>query len=147
MVVLELEPVALVRENGIHYLCTKDAICICVSGRVWSKNPNTHENWEIEVVFRISGRGRVGADGLVTIFVIRIYIKRTFNHCKCPRTNLQPSNVTLTLFIDILNADLLLNYRQFGTRSSPELKVLYLEAMTCGRVLASSLTLSTTTAR
>jgi hypothetical protein len=27
-----------------------------------------HEDWEVEVVFRVSGRGRIGADGLVCIF-------------------------------------------------------------------------------
>ncbi|XP_013405149.1 protein ERGIC-53-like isoform X2 [Lingula anatina] len=33
-------------------------------GWVWSKNTNPHEHWEVEATFRISGRGRVGADGL-----------------------------------------------------------------------------------
>jgi Legume-like lectin family len=36
-----------------------------VLGSVWSKEVNTHEDWEAEVVFRVSGRGRIGADGLV----------------------------------------------------------------------------------
>jgi len=27
---------------------------------------NPHENWEVEVSFRVTGRGRVGADGLVS---------------------------------------------------------------------------------
>ncbi|XP_078056144.1 protein ERGIC-53-like [Mustelus asterias] len=34
------------------------------SGSVWAKNIFASENWEVEVSFRISGRSRVGADGL-----------------------------------------------------------------------------------
>ncbi|XP_066566878.1 protein ERGIC-53 isoform X1 [Amia ocellicauda] len=33
-------------------------------GSVWTKNIAMFENWEAEVTFRVSGRGRVGADGL-----------------------------------------------------------------------------------
>ncbi|XP_051866183.1 protein ERGIC-53 [Pristis pectinata] len=33
-------------------------------GSVWTKNKLSFENWEIEVTFRVTGRGRVGADGL-----------------------------------------------------------------------------------
>ncbi|ELU17604.1 hypothetical protein CAPTEDRAFT_19831 [Capitella teleta] len=33
-------------------------------GQVWSQERNTAENWEIEVAFRVQGRGRIGADGL-----------------------------------------------------------------------------------
>jgi len=36
-------------------------------GSVWTKEPNVHINWEIEIVFRINGRGRIGADGLVSM--------------------------------------------------------------------------------
>lgn len=28
---------------------------------------NSHENWEVEIDFRVTGRGRVGADGLVSV--------------------------------------------------------------------------------
>lgn len=28
-----------------------------------------HEDWEVEVVFRVNGRGRIGADGLVCILL------------------------------------------------------------------------------
>lgn len=38
-------------------------------GQVWSKMKNSNENWEVEVTFRISGRGRVGADGLVCFHI------------------------------------------------------------------------------
>ncbi|XP_077993301.1 protein ERGIC-53-like [Glandiceps talaboti] len=33
-------------------------------GYVWTKNTVPFDNWEVEIVFRVSGRGRVGADGL-----------------------------------------------------------------------------------
>ncbi|KAL0117531.1 hypothetical protein PUN28_010387 [Cardiocondyla obscurior] len=33
-------------------------------GAIWVKQPTTFDWWEIELVFRISGRGRIGADGL-----------------------------------------------------------------------------------
>lgn len=34
-------------------------------GSVWTKNIVNFEHWEAEVTFRVSGRGRMGADGLV----------------------------------------------------------------------------------
>lgn len=34
-------------------------------GAIWTKNKTDFDGWEIEVAFRISGRGRIGADGLV----------------------------------------------------------------------------------
>ena len=36
-----------------------------VLGRIWSKTPLTADNWLIELKLRITGRGRVGADGMV----------------------------------------------------------------------------------
>eukprot|EP00794_Sanderia_malayensis_P019390 gene19390-21315_t len=33
-------------------------------GSIWTKNKNTNEFWEIEVWFKVTGRGRVGGDGL-----------------------------------------------------------------------------------
>ncbi|XP_066255407.1 protein ERGIC-53 [Euwallacea similis] len=33
-------------------------------GAIWTKNPLVFEFWEVDVAFRISGRGRIGADGL-----------------------------------------------------------------------------------
>lgn len=35
-------------------------------GTVWTKNKVNFEHWEAEVTFRVSGRGRMGADGLVS---------------------------------------------------------------------------------
>uniref|UniRef100_A0A3B3XRV5 L-type lectin-like domain-containing protein n=1 Tax=Poecilia mexicana TaxID=48701 RepID=A0A3B3XRV5_9TELE len=37
-------------------------------GSVWTKNKVNFENWEAEVTFRVSGRGRMGADGLAVWF-------------------------------------------------------------------------------
>ncbi|CAL7950199.1 unnamed protein product [Xylocopa violacea] len=33
-------------------------------GAIWGKQPITFDWWEVELVFRITGRGRIGADGL-----------------------------------------------------------------------------------
>jgi hypothetical protein len=35
-------------------------------GRIWSKNTMTADNWLLEVKIRVNGRGRVGADGMVS---------------------------------------------------------------------------------
>lgn len=37
-------------------------------GSIWSNELSQFENWEVEVTFRISGRGRIGADGLAVWF-------------------------------------------------------------------------------
>uniref|UniRef100_A0A4W4EAK1 L-type lectin-like domain-containing protein n=1 Tax=Electrophorus electricus TaxID=8005 RepID=A0A4W4EAK1_ELEEL len=37
-------------------------------GSVWTKSPVTFDQWEAEVSFRVSGRGRTGADGLAIWF-------------------------------------------------------------------------------
>ncbi|KAA8584479.1 hypothetical protein FQN60_008264 [Etheostoma spectabile] len=37
-------------------------------GSVWTKNKVSFDNWEAEVTFRVSGRGRMGADGLALWF-------------------------------------------------------------------------------
>ena len=34
-------------------------------GAIWSKNPINFDYWEADISFRITGRGRIGADGLV----------------------------------------------------------------------------------
>ncbi|XP_055686391.1 protein ERGIC-53 isoform X3 [Lutzomyia longipalpis] len=33
-------------------------------GAIWTKSKTTFDWWDVEIVFRVSGRGRVGADGL-----------------------------------------------------------------------------------
>ncbi|NXR12126.1 LMAN1 protein, partial [Semnornis frantzii] len=37
-------------------------------GSVWTKNKSIFEYWEVEVTFRVTGRGRIGADGLAIWF-------------------------------------------------------------------------------
>ncbi|KAM3938327.1 protein ERGIC-53 isoform 1-T1 [Leptodactylus fuscus] len=37
-------------------------------GSVWTKSAPSFENWEVEVTFRVTGRGRIGADGLAIWF-------------------------------------------------------------------------------
>jgi hypothetical protein len=34
-------------------------------GWIWSKNTMTADNWVLDVKLRVTGRGRVGADGMV----------------------------------------------------------------------------------
>lgn len=34
-------------------------------GLIWNKIGTEFDNWEVELTFKIAGRGRVGADGLV----------------------------------------------------------------------------------
>jgi len=33
-------------------------------GAIWTKQPTNFDWWEVDIVFRVSGRGRIGADGL-----------------------------------------------------------------------------------
>ncbi|KAJ7423124.1 Protein ERGIC-53 [Willisornis vidua] len=37
-------------------------------GSVWTKTKSVFEHWEVEVTFRVTGRGRIGADGLAIWF-------------------------------------------------------------------------------
>ncbi|XP_045620916.1 protein ERGIC-53 isoform X2 [Procambarus clarkii] len=37
-------------------------------GQIWTKNPTNFEWWEVDFVFRVTGRGRIGADGLAIWF-------------------------------------------------------------------------------
>lgn len=56
-------------EHGGHAIASDESIRITPSlrskkGHVWSKVKSSLKHWEIEVSFRVSGRGRIGADGL-----------------------------------------------------------------------------------
>ncbi|KAL0809885.1 hypothetical protein ABMA28_011364 [Loxostege sticticalis] len=33
-------------------------------GAIWAKNPLTFDWWEVDIMFKVTGRGRIGADGL-----------------------------------------------------------------------------------
>ena len=37
------------------------------SGAIWTKVKTNFEWWEADIIFRVTGRGRIGADGLVRI--------------------------------------------------------------------------------
>jgi hypothetical protein len=42
-------------------------------GWIWSKNTMTADNWLLDVKLRVTGRGRIGADGMVNDFLLRDY--------------------------------------------------------------------------
>lgn len=35
-------------------------------GAIWTKSKTNFDWWEVEIQFRVTGRGRLGADGLVS---------------------------------------------------------------------------------
>ncbi|XP_042224956.1 protein ERGIC-53-like isoform X2 [Homarus americanus] len=37
-------------------------------GQIWTRSPTNFEWWEVDFVFRVTGRGRIGADGLAVWF-------------------------------------------------------------------------------
>lgn len=41
-------------------------------GRIWSRNAIAAPDWEIEVIMRVNGRGRIGADGMAIWFTDKI---------------------------------------------------------------------------
>jgi hypothetical protein len=42
------------------------------SGAIWTKMKTNFEWWEVDIIFRVTGRGRIGADGLVCIATLGI---------------------------------------------------------------------------
>jgi len=60
-------------EHGGSAIASEESIRITPSlrskkGYAWTKNKTNFDWWEVELVFRISGRGRIGADGLALWF-------------------------------------------------------------------------------
>jgi len=66
------------------FCCCSDAIASSESirlapslrsqkGAIWTKQPVSFDWWEVEIAFRVSGRGRVGADGLVRNILCHSY--------------------------------------------------------------------------
>jgi len=64
----------------LHFICLVDAIASeenvritpslrSQKGGIWTKERTNFDWWEAEVTFRVTGRGRVGADGLVNIII------------------------------------------------------------------------------
>lgn len=43
-------------------------------GAIWTKVPIDFDYWEVDIAFRVTGRGRVGADGLVSTQCIQHHI-------------------------------------------------------------------------
>ena len=43
-----------------------ELFCSILVGLIWNKIATEFDNWEVELTFKIAGRGRVGADGLVS---------------------------------------------------------------------------------
>ncbi|CAO1314733.1 unnamed protein product [Diamesa tonsa] len=60
-------------EYGGNAIASSESVRIAPSlrsqkGAVWTKEQTNFDWWEIDVVFRVSGRGRIGADGLAIWF-------------------------------------------------------------------------------
>lgn len=58
---------------GGHALASRDQVRVTASlrsqkGWMWTKLPTTFDFWEVEITFRVTGRARVGADGLAFWF-------------------------------------------------------------------------------
>ncbi|XP_051170674.1 protein ERGIC-53 [Leptopilina boulardi] len=56
-------------EYGGNAIASSDSVRVAPSlrsqkGAIWTKKPTNFEWWEVDLVFRVTGRGRVGADGL-----------------------------------------------------------------------------------
>lgn len=56
-------------EYGGSALASPDQVRVTPSlrskkGSVWTKSPTTFDFWEVEVAIRVTGRGRIGADGM-----------------------------------------------------------------------------------
>lgn len=50
-------------------------------GAVWNKRPFAEEFWEVEMSFKVTGQGRIGADGLVHCsFVLFRAFRMAFSH-------------------------------------------------------------------
>jgi hypothetical protein len=51
------------------------------SGAIWTKMKTNFEWWEADIIFRVTGRGRIGADGLVCIgtLVCISYVRVVFS--------------------------------------------------------------------
>ncbi|XP_056181541.1 uncharacterized protein LOC130143027 isoform X2 [Falco biarmicus] len=61
------------RHSGDDAIPSTDQIRVTTSlksqrGSAWTKNKSIFEYWEVKVTFRVTGRGRIGADGLAIWF-------------------------------------------------------------------------------
>lgn len=56
-------------EYGGNAIASSDSVRVAPSlrsqkGAIWTKSKTNFDWWEVEIVFRVTGRGRIGADGL-----------------------------------------------------------------------------------
>ena len=68
-------------------MCTVWLSCgtVCCSGAVWSKNPLVSAHWQLEIGVRVTGRGRIGADGMVTLTVcLSVCLSTWLTYCALP---------------------------------------------------------------
>ena len=58
-------------QRGLRIIifCSKLFAFFLFSGWIWSKNTLSADNWILDVKVRVTGRGRVGADGMVRILL------------------------------------------------------------------------------
>ena len=54
----------LQKKTRFRLMLRKNFFCVCL-GWIWTKNPMTADHWLLDVKLRVTGRGRVGADGMV----------------------------------------------------------------------------------
>ncbi|XP_055707371.1 protein ERGIC-53 [Phlebotomus papatasi] len=64
-------------QYGGHAIASADSVRIAPSlksqkGAIWTKSKTNFDWWDVEIVFRVSGRGRVGADGLAFWYTTEI---------------------------------------------------------------------------
>ncbi|XP_022215511.2 protein ERGIC-53 [Drosophila obscura] len=56
-------------EYGGNAIASSESVRVAPSlrsqkGAIWTKTPTNFDWWDVEIVFRVTGRGRIGADGL-----------------------------------------------------------------------------------
>src|SRR5699024_144673 len=65
-------------EYSGHAIASEELVRITPSlhskkGQIWSKAKTNFDWWEVELMFRVSGKGRIGADGLAFWFTDQKY--------------------------------------------------------------------------
>lgn len=93
------------------------------AGAIWTKAPISFDWWEVEITFRITGRGRIGADGMVNVL---------FENPSTPTLSQVFHNFVLTCRLSGI------------PQNRVTTMALYLVARTSGLVWEFSLTLLTT---
>lgn len=125
--------------SGRNFFFLKEASALSIfdillfSGAIWSKSKTNFDWWEAEIVFRVTGRGRIGADGLVNNNISAIFTSISFF-------------LIFYYFQPILKLDLSHLFRLSGTRKTTGISTVTFSAVpTNGSASASSSTRSTTT--